>query len=166
MAGLNDLFEVSREVSSLNVSQTTSQDDTDPDTDRRTGEATIVYEHPDEGRVEETVSNEQMVYVQDHWAFASGTDDDGNDLVRRVPHTRVYYVERNVEQFEEEVRTIRRRVESLADEVRQKLPVNLGPNDGRRQGRNGTRDRTTSQSVDIERASEGDEGTDDPEQTK
>jgi len=38
---------------------------------------------------------------QDHWLFAYGTDDDGNDVVRRVPKESVHYVERSVEEIEE-----------------------------------------------------------------
>ncbi|OLZ40615.1 hypothetical protein A6E15_06240 [Natrinema saccharevitans] len=33
--------------------------------------------------------------------FAYGTDDDGNDVVRRVPKERVHYVERSVGEIEE-----------------------------------------------------------------
>lgn len=139
--------------------ETDGEDDTDLTVDRETGQATIVYDHPDEGRVEQTVSNEQIVYVQDHWAFASGTDENGNDLVRRVPLHRVHYVERNVETFEEEVKTIRRRVESLADEVRQKLPVNLGPGNerpGRTRGSGSDEvHRTSPQSIAVEEAPDG-----------
>ncbi|RDI72362.1 hypothetical protein [Halopelagius longus] len=106
------------------MSDTERQSDDTPEIPVETGKATIVYEHPEEGKKEVTVSNEQVVYAQDHWAFMSGTDEEGNDLVRRVPRDRVHYVERNVQKFEEEVRTVRHRVESLANEVRQKLPVN------------------------------------------
>ena len=91
------------------------------------GQATIVYEDPDEeGKKEVTVKNEQLAYVRDHWAVKSGTDDEGNDLMKQIPATRVHYVERNVQQFEEEINTVRHRVESLAGEIRQKLPVDLG----------------------------------------
>ncbi|WP_372909638.1 hypothetical protein [Salinigranum sp.] len=147
--------------------ETDDRHDTDLEIDRETGQATIVYDHPEEGRVEETVSNEQIVYVQDHWAFASGTDDEGNDLVRRVPHTRVHYVERSVETFEEEVKTVRRRVESLADEVRQKLPVNLGAR-GERRGRNGSDElnRTSPQTVAVEEATDGDESPGDSDRDR
>ncbi|AUV83069.1 hypothetical protein C2R22_16625 [Salinigranum rubrum] len=140
--------------------ESNGQDDTDLEVDRETGAATIVYDHPEEGTVEETVANEQIVYVQDHWAFTSGTDDDGNDLVRRVPHTRVHYVERSVEEFEEEIKSIRRRVESIADEVRQKLPVSLGQGEGRGRTRGGGSDevhRTSPQSIAVEDAPDDDE---------
>ena len=91
-----------------------------------TGQATIVYEDPEEGTKEVTVDNEQVAYVRDHWAVKAGTDDQGNDLMKQIPATRVHYVERNVQQFEEEINTVRHRVESLAGELRQKLPVDLG----------------------------------------
>ncbi|ESP88346.1 hypothetical protein [Candidatus Halobonum tyrrellensis] len=90
------------------------------------GQATIVYEDPDEGKTEVTVKNNQVVYVRDHWAVKSGTDDEGNDVMKQIPTKRVHYVERNVQQFEEEINTVRHRVESLADELRQKLPMDIG----------------------------------------
>jgi hypothetical protein len=118
------------------------------------GEATIVFEDPDEGTREVTVQNEQIVYAQDHWAFMSGQDDEGNDMVRRIPRDRVHYVERNVQQFEEEVKTVRHRVESIADEVRQKLPMGDGK---RRQGsraRQATEPRTRSETIPVEEPNE------------
>jgi hypothetical protein len=141
--------------------ETNGQDDTDLQIDRETGTATIVYDHPEEGTIEQTVANEQIVYVQDHWAFTSGTDENGNDLVRRVPHTRVHYVERSVQEFEEEIKTIRRRVESIADEVRQKLPVNLGQGgEGRGRTRGSGSDevhRTSPQPISVEDAPDQDD---------
>lgn len=89
------------------------------------GQATIVYDHPEEGRIEETVDNEQVVYVRDHWAIRTGTDEDGNDLMRQVPKERVHYVERNVERFEEQAQTMRRRVGSVASDLRELLPAAL-----------------------------------------
>jgi hypothetical protein len=145
-------------------SETSDRDDTNLEVDRETGTATIVYDHPEEGRVEETVSNEQIVYVQDHWAFASGTDENGSDLVRRVPHTRVHYVERSVQEFEEEIKTVRRRVESIADEVRRKLPMNLGQGDedrGRTRGSGADEvHRTSPQPISVEDAPDHDEADD------
>ncbi|MGB9956608.1 hypothetical protein ACOZ4B_09495 [Haloferax prahovense] len=41
-------------------------------------------------------------------------DAGGNDVVRRVPIQRVHYVERSVEEFETEVKTLRNQVESFA----------------------------------------------------
>ncbi len=98
------------------------------------GQATIVYEDPEEGTKEVTVENEQVAYVRDHWAVKAGTDDEGNDLMKQIPATRVHYVERNVQQFEEEINTVRHRVESLAGELRQKLPVDLGQGGGQEAG--------------------------------
>ncbi|MDQ2049502.1 hypothetical protein RBH26_03300 [Natronolimnohabitans sp. A-GB9] len=75
--------------------------ETQTDTDRELGTATIVYETAS-GEIERvTVDNEHIAYFQDHWLFAYGTDDDGNDVVRRVPHQQVRYVERSVEELEE-----------------------------------------------------------------
>ncbi|SEV86252.1 hypothetical protein [Natrinema salifodinae] len=74
---------------------------TDTDTEPELGTATIVYE-PTDGEIERvTVDNDRIAYFQDHWLFAYGTDEDGNDVVRRVPKQRVHYVERSVEELEE-----------------------------------------------------------------
>lgn len=81
------------------------------------GKATILYEDPNEGTVEETVDNEHVAYFQDHWIVKTGEHDEGHDMVRRIPAQRVYFVERNVEEFEEEVRTLRNQVQSLADGI-------------------------------------------------
>lgn len=81
------------------------------------GKATILYEDPDEGTVEETVENEHIAYFQDHWIVKTGEHDEGHDVVRRIPAQRVYFVERSVEEFEEEVRTLRNQVQSLADDI-------------------------------------------------
>jgi hypothetical protein len=85
------------------------------------GQATIVYDDPGEGTIEERVENEHVAYFQDHWIVRTGEDESGNDTVRRIPAQRVYYVERSVEEFEQEVETLRTRVESLADQVRSKV---------------------------------------------
>ncbi|MFB6129825.1 MAG: hypothetical protein ABEJ28_03280 [Salinigranum sp.] len=103
----------------------------------RLGQATIVYEDPDEGQRKVTVDNEELMHMHGHWAFRTGTDERGNDRMREVPDRHVYYVERNVERFEEEMKTVRRRVESWADEVRHMLPMNLG--DGGRRSPGGNR---------------------------
>ncbi|WP_415380403.1 hypothetical protein [Halosimplex sp. TS25] len=87
------------------------------------GQATIVYEDPEEGTTEVTVDNEEVVYARDHWMLRSGSDDEGNDLMKQIPRDRVYRVDRNVERFEEEASTVRHRVESLANEVRDRIPV-------------------------------------------
>ncbi|MFB6178257.1 MAG: hypothetical protein ABEI77_00870 [Halorientalis sp.] len=89
------------------------------------GEATIVYEDPKEGRTEMTVDNEELLYAQDHWVLPVGTDEEGNDLMRHLPRDRVHHVDRNVEQFEEEVATIRHRVESIARDLQDRLPVDI-----------------------------------------
>ncbi|MFD1561979.1 hypothetical protein ACFR99_00120 [Haloarchaeobius amylolyticus] len=73
----------------------------DTDTEPELGTATIVYETPGEDDERVTVDNDRIAYFQDHWLFAYGTDEDGNDVVRRVPKERVYYVERSVEELEE-----------------------------------------------------------------
>lgn len=86
------------------------------------GQATIVYDHPDDGVTEETLDNEQVMYIRDHWTIKAGTDDDGNDLMYQIPRDRVHYVARNVERFEEEVSTVRHRIESIASDIREKLP--------------------------------------------
>ena len=110
------------------------------------GQATIVYEDPEEGKTEVTVENSQAVYVRDHWAIKSGTDDEGNDLMKQIPATRVHYVERNVQQFEEEITTVRHRVESLADELRQKLPMDLGQGGSQQGGQSQGRTSQSGQS--------------------
>ena len=90
--------------------------------ERDLGEATIVYESPETGPVEKSVPNEHVAYVQDHWTVKIDERDGGHDVVRRIPAERVYHVERDVEAFEEEVRTIRGRIQSVADELRTKIP--------------------------------------------
>jgi len=96
------------------------------------GQATIVYEDPDEGVVEKTVDNEEMVYARDHWMVRTGTDEDGNDLMKQIPRDRVHRVDRTVEKFEDQAGTVRRRVESLASDLRERIPVDVG-NGGRRE---------------------------------
>ncbi|WP_251343388.1 hypothetical protein [Haloplanus halophilus] len=85
------------------------------------GSAVIVYEDPADGTVERTVDNESIAYFQDHWIIKLDEDEAGNDIVRRIPLQRVHYVERSVEQFEEEVDTLRNRVESFAQDVQSAL---------------------------------------------
>lgn len=92
-----------------------------PEVEDELGQATIVYEEPDEQRVTQTVPNEHIAYFQDHWILKTEEDDRGNDVVRRIPSERVYYVERSVEEFEEEVKTIRDQVQSVAGSLRSKL---------------------------------------------
>lgn len=98
--------------------------------DEDLGDATIVYEHPDEGTVEETLDNEHVVLAQDHWTIKR--DDEGSagrDVVRRIPKERVHYVERSVEEFEREVATLAQQVESVADDIRSKLLGGRGRGD-------------------------------------
>jgi hypothetical protein len=85
------------------------------------GEATIAYEDPDEGTVERTVQNEHVAYFQDHWILKTDESDAGRDTVRRIPTQRVYYVERSVEEFEQEVATLKDQVQSFTDDLRSKL---------------------------------------------
>ena len=89
--------------------------------DKDLGTATIVYDDPDEGTVEETVENEHIAYFQDHWLIRRDEDEAGNDIVRRIPIQRVHYVERSVEAFEDEVGTLKNRVESVAEDLREKV---------------------------------------------
>lgn len=126
------------------------------------GQATIVYEDPEGGTTTETVDNEQLVYVRDHWAVRSGTDDAGNDLMKQVPRDRVYSVERNVQQFEEEARTVRHRVESLAAELGRRLPVDVGDGRGRERGRSRETDEGPVR-VPVEGSPGTDEGEDSTE---
>jgi hypothetical protein len=85
------------------------------------GTATIVYDHPEDGTVEQTVENEHIAYFQDHWLIRQEEDDAGNDIVRRIPKERVHYVDRSVEAFEDEIGTLRNQVESVADDIRSKV---------------------------------------------
>ena len=98
------------------------------------GKATIVYEDQDGEMVEETVANEQLVYARDHWMVKSGTDDQGNDLMHQIPVQRVVRVDRNVQKFEEQAQTMRHRVESFADDLRKKIPMDVGNGSGKRRG--------------------------------
>ncbi len=118
------------------------------------GQATIAYEDQEGEVVEKTVDNEEIVYARDHWMLKSGTDDDGNDLMSQIPRDRVLRVDRNVERFEDEARTVRRRVESIASDLREKLPVDVG--DGRGRGpQQGRQSGGESQRIPVE---EGDRG--------
>ena len=105
--------------------------DDDLELEEDLGEATIVYEAPDEGPVERTVPNEHVAYFQDHWILKTDEDDRGRDIVRRIPHRRVYYVERSVEEFEREIETIFDRVESVATSLQTKIPIGGGGSERR-----------------------------------
>ncbi|UPW00746.1 hypothetical protein M0R88_01265 [Halorussus gelatinilyticus] len=111
------------------------------------GEATIVYEGPDGEAESQTVQNEHVAYFQDHWILKTGEDDRGRDLVRRIPASRVYHVERTVEQFEEEVSTLRDQVESVADDLRTRL---LGGSGGGDERSTTTESASRSESVSID----------------
>jgi len=100
-------------------------------TDLALGRATIVYDDPEEGVVRETLDNEEVVYVRDHWMVKTGTDEDGNDLLKQIPRDRVHRVDRTVERFEEEAGTVRQRVESIASDLRERIPVAGGESDRR-----------------------------------
>ncbi|MEM4780327.1 MAG: hypothetical protein QXG03_01985 [Halalkalicoccus sp.] len=90
--------------------------------DPELGTATIVFETPD-GEVEHhTVENEYILYFQDHWQVKFGEDEDGNDVVRRIPKEKVHYVERSVEQFQD-------RIDALLDRAKDRFDfdgLNLG----------------------------------------
>lgn len=118
------------------------------------GEATIAYEDPDGGTVERTVENEHLAYFQDHWILKIEDHDADHDRVRRIPIQRVHYVERSVEEFEEEVKTLRDQVQSMADGIRSKL---LGGERGGSDERSEVR-RIEVESGDLE--SGGDESAD------
>ncbi|WP_049923635.1 hypothetical protein [Halopiger djelfimassiliensis] len=95
----------------------------DLELERDLGEATIVYEDPHDETVSKTVPNEHVAYFQDHWIIKTDEDEQGHDIVRRIPARRVHYVERSVEQFEEEVQTLVDQVQSFAADLRTKIPV-------------------------------------------
>lgn len=90
--------------------------------DKDLGDATIVYEDRDGETAERTVQNEHLAYFQDHWILKADEDEEGRDVVHRIPLQRVYHVERSVQEFEQEISTLRDQVESFADELRSKLP--------------------------------------------
>lgn len=95
--------------------------DEDLELERDLGQATIVYEDPDEDTVRKTVPNEHIAYFQDHWLVKTEEDDQGNDIVRRIPSRRVHYVERSVEEFEEEIKTLRDQVQTVATNLRSRI---------------------------------------------
>ena len=124
------------------------------------GTATIVYDHPEDGTVEETVQNEHIAYFQDHWILKRDEDEAGNDVVRRIPIQRVRYVDRNVEAFEDEVSTVRKQVEDVASDIRSKL---LGRGTESHHGRDSS-DHAPDEPVQIDVTDDSDNtasGTDD-----
>jgi hypothetical protein len=68
-----------------------------------TGTATIVYDDPDGEVLEREVENDDIVYFDDHWLLKVGENDEGDDVVRRVPRERVHYVERSIDELEKKV---------------------------------------------------------------
>ncbi|WP_323171411.1 hypothetical protein [Natrialba sp. PRR66] len=122
--------------------------DDDLELERDLGEATIVYDEPDEGTVRKTVPNEHVAYFQDHWIIKTDEDDEGNDIVRRIPSRRVHYVERSVEEFQSEVKTLADQVQSVASSLRTKIPV--GGESGSRGGKTADRSETDEEVHPIE----------------
>jgi hypothetical protein len=129
------------------------------DLDEDVGRATIVYEDPAEGTVEKHVPNEHIAYFQDHWIVKIREDDQGRDRIRRIPATRVHYVERTVDEFAAEVRTLKNDIESIAANIGDRLPLG-GRDEGGDDGRSGTDDDPGDGSVHID-VTDGD--TDDPD---
>jgi hypothetical protein len=84
--------------------------------DPQLGKATIVYEDPDGDTESIEVDNEYLVFFQDHWQVRAGEDEEGNDVVRRIPRDRVYFVERSVEEFQD-------RIDSMLDQAKDRLPI-------------------------------------------
>ena len=117
------------------------------------GEATIAYEDPDEGTVERTVQNEHVAYFQDHWIIKTDESEDGRDTVRRIPAQRVYYVERSVEEFEEEVKTLKDQVQSFTDDLRSKLLGGGGGGSG-----SGTGSETEPYRIEVKDGESGESG--------
>jgi len=68
-----------------------------------TGTAIIVYDDPDGEVIEREVENDDIVYFDDHWLLKVGINDEGDDIVRRVPRERVHYVERSIDELEKKV---------------------------------------------------------------
>ncbi|WP_394739790.1 hypothetical protein [Natronococcus roseus] len=130
--------------------------DEDLELERDVGEATIVYDEPDEGTVRKTVPNEHVAYFQDHWIIKTDEDEDGRDIVRRIPAQRVHYVERSVEEFEEEVSTLVDQVQSFASDLRTKISVG-GDSAGRRER---GREDTDPINVDIDEPEDDDDPLD------
>jgi len=99
------------------VDEVDETDDSTPEMpDPELGQATIVYDEPDGETLSRTVDNEHIVYFQDHWQLKTGTDEEGNDVIRRIPRQRVHYVERSVEEFQD-------RVDAMIDQARKRLPI-------------------------------------------
>ena len=131
--------------------------------ERDLGQATIVYEDREGEPQEKTVQNEHIAYFQDHWIIKTGEHERGQDIVRRIPANRVYHVERSVQQFEEEIKTLRDQVQSVADDLRTRIlgsggsggsgggggGSSRGPSSGQGEGRH----------IDVEERKPGQTGT-------
>ena len=105
--------------------------ETDPDSDSNTetdtdlempdpelGQASIVFENENGETEHAVVDNEYIVYFQEHWQVKYGEDDQGNDVIRRIPREHVYYVERSVEEFQD-------RIDALLDKARDRFDFNF-----------------------------------------
>ncbi len=68
-----------------------------------TGTATIVYDDPKGEVLEREMDNDDIVYFDDHWLIKVGVNDEGDDMVRRIPRERVHYVERSIDELEKKV---------------------------------------------------------------
>jgi hypothetical protein len=117
--------------------------------ERDLGQATIVYEDRDGEPEEKTVQNEHIAYFQDHWIVKTGEHERGHDVVRRIPAQRVYHVERSVEQFEQEIQTIRDQVQSVAEDLRTKI-LGGGSSSGGRTSGIRTRGSSEGRRVEVE----------------
>ena len=118
-------------------------------TELELGQATIVYESADGETVKKTVDNEDIVYARDHWHVRTGTDADDNDLMRQIPKERVHRVDRSVEKFEDQAGTVRRRVESLANDIRERIPVDVGDG-GRRKKAQSDREQEEARTIPVD----------------
>ncbi|MCU4741227.1 hypothetical protein OB955_06360 [Halobacteria archaeon AArc-m2/3/4] len=134
--------------------------DEDLELERDVGQATIVYETADESIEETTVPNEHIAYFQDHWIIKTDEDEEGRDLVRRIPAQRVFHVERTVEEFAEEVKTVRDQVESFAADLRTKIPVGGGSDDEERRARRESESDVGPINIDISEGEESERGDD------
>ena len=118
--------------------------------ERDLGQATIVYENRDGEPEEKTVQNEHVAYFQDHWIIKTGEHERGQDVVRRIPSQRVYHVERSVQQFEEEIRTVRDQVQSVAEDLRSKIMGGGGRSSSRGRSRGQSSGRSEGRPIDVE----------------
>ena len=78
------------------------------------------------------------------------TDGNGNDLMKQIPGERVYRVTA-VEAFEDQARTLRRRVGSLTSDRRERLPVGVG-NGGQRKKPQSDSEQAQARTVPVDDA--------------